>query len=243
MRLTILSYNVEGLTLEYNYCIDQSLEQYIIKKSKVLNKYLAKIDADIICIQEYTPILNINPGDEYSSIKDKPYAIFYRKSMFEFISHKCNETSGLVATLSMNGFIFKVGANRLPASSEKIATREKILNDLDKASRDEISIYALDTNMKKSEEKPLKNLADCFYQASVTKGYYTLDKKTNPYFLGDDKNLTRTCYDKIFCSKIFDCEQCTILTPKSNKKLVHTSYPFGGLSDHYPLLAVLTIDE
>lgn len=242
MRITVLSYNIEGLTLEYNYCQDQSLQDYIIAKSKILNGYLEKTMADIICIQEYTPILNIELG-EYQCQKSKPYAIFYKNAKFKYISHIVNDTLGLVVTLSMDEFIFRIGCHRFPASGEKIEERRKILNTIDDYCGDNISIYAIDTNMKKSEEKPLNYLMDCFYQASVTHGYYTLDKKTNPYFAGDDKNKTRTCYDKIYCSRIFDCTQFTVLTPENNKKLIHKIYPFGGLSDHFPVMAILTVDE
>ena len=61
VKINVISYNIEGLTLEMNYCHDQSLKDYIFNKSKYLNNYIDKIDADIICIQEYTPILNIIP--------------------------------------------------------------------------------------------------------------------------------------------------------------------------------------
>ena len=240
MKISILSYNIEGLTLEYNYCLDQSLKEYIINKSKYLIKFLKDEDADIICIQEYTPVFNIEIEDYYC-VKQKPHAIFYKKSLFKYVEHTASEIYGLLVTLNIDGFLFKIGTNRLPPTPENISLREQIMDTVDKMGKEETFIYAVDTNMKKAEEKVLNNIVDCFYLASVTTGYTTIDKKTNPYFSGDNNSITRTRYDKIYCSKIFDCEQFVVIKPKTNKELVHKIYPYGGLSDHYPVLAVLTI--
>ena len=240
MKITILSYNIEGLTLEYNYCQDQSLKQYIIDKSVYLNKYLATLNVDIICIQEYTPILNIDL-ENYYCVKTKPNAIFFRKGKFTYVNHKEDDAYGLIVKLNTDGFIVKIGTNRLPPGFGNEQLRSTIMATVDAIAKNKILVYAADTNMKKAEEKVMTNLVDCYHLATVTDGHYTLDKKTNPYFANDDASEVRTRYDKIFCTKIFDCEQTIVLKPVNNDKLVHTSYPFGGISDHYPVMAVLSI--
>ena len=240
MEITVLSYNIEGLTLEANYCTDQTLKNYIINKSEYLNKYLPSIDADIMCIQEYTPILNLNFNDDYNCIIVNRNAIYFKKNKFEYLKHKWNDKLfGLIVTLDVNNFIVKVGTHRLTPYAEGADKRKLTINCIDQMAKNKILIFAADTNMRKKEERPLKNLLDCFHLASITTGTYTYDKKTNPYFFGDNEKVSRTRYDKIYCSNIFDCQILTVIKPNNDKKLIHPLYPYGGLSDHYPIMALL----
>jgi len=239
--LTVLSYNIEGLTLEYHYCQDQSLKNYIIEKNKCLNNFLANTDIDIICIQEYTPILNIT-SNNYYCVKQKPYAIFFRKGKLKYIEHHIDKARGLVVRLAIDEFIFYVGTNRLVPSHDGIDERKKLMTQIDDSGKDNIMIYALDTNMRKKEDESLNHLTDCFYIASEIVGKYTYDKKTNPYFNGDDKKITQTRYDKIFISDTFTCEKLAVIELQKNDLLVHPVYPFGGISDHYPIMATLVIE-
>ena len=240
MKISIVSYNIEGLTLEYNYCQSQDLKNYIIEKSIYLNKYLPELAVDIICIQEYTPILNLDFGDYYT-VKDKSNAVFFRKNKFTYVKHIVHKLCGLIVTLDSNGFILKLGTNRFAPSNDGLEQRATTIKILDSYAKNKIFIYAADTNMKKAEEKDLNNLVDCYHAASLTTGHYTLDKRTNPYFASDYANKTRTRYDKIFCTNVFDCEQFVVLHPANDGDLVHEYYPFGGISDHYPVLAILSI--
>lgn len=240
MQLNIISYNIEGLTLALNYCKDQSLKQYIINKSKYLTDYLGKLCADIICIQEYIPALNLDL-ENYYSVKENHYAIFFHKDKFKYVSHKFNEIYGLSIVLDHNGFIMEICTNRLQPYDDNKQSRANALEKIDTYAKDKIFIYAVDTNMKKSEEKILDNLVDTFYIADKTVGFYTFDKKENPYFFGDKEKITRTRYDKIFCSNLFECDKVVVLRPKPTKDLVHTIYPFGNISDHFPIRAELII--
>ncbi|AYV85824.1 MAG: putative ORFan [Satyrvirus sp.] len=64
----------------------------------------------------------------------------------------------------------------------------------------------------------------------------------NPYFSGDDLRKSRTRYDKIFCTDIFSCTELDVIKPEKNNKLVHIIYPYGNLSDHYPVTALLELN-
>ena len=243
MKISVLSYNIEGITLEENFKKDNSLTQYIISKAKILREFLLSQNADIICIQEYTPILFSELlGDVYQSVIQDRNAIFFKKNKFKFLSGKYKNRVGLTIKLDANGTIFYCSTDRLVPSSTGTNKRKKSIKAADSIAAKKLFIYAVDTNMRKSEEKSLDNLTDCFKQATITNGFYTLDKKFNPYFFTDGDIEIRTRYDKIFISKEFDCEQLDVLRPKSNLELVHTTYPYGNLSDHYPLMAILCLD-
>ena len=241
LKISVISYNIEGLSLETNYCHDQSLANYIIEKGVCLKKYLENLDADIICIQEYTPILNL-ALDNYISVKKSYNAIFFNKDKFSYIKHKFNNDYGLVVTLKIVGLIIQVCTHRLPPFNDNRTAREIIINKIDNLSKNKIFIFAADTNMRKSEDKPLDNLIDCFHYASITKGFYTLDKKFNPYFESDYNKPYRNRYDKIYCTNLLDCEQLIVMNPASNYNLIHPLYPYGNISDHYPILAILYIN-
>ena len=240
MELSILSYNIEGLTLEYNYCDDQSLKEYIIEKSKYLNQYLPSLNADIICIQEYTPILTLNFSEYYRVISGYN-AIFFKKNIFKYVKHITNDSIGLLVDLDWNGKNISIGTNRLPPFEINKEKRKAMLEEIDLVSKEKLFIYALDTNMKKTEESTLNNLVDCFSNSTISDGYYTLDKQRNPYFRGDNLKKTRTRYDKIFCTNLFDCVNFVVIKPSQNAKLVHELYPYGGISDHYPISAILEV--
>ncbi|XWV25869.1 putative orfan [Tupanvirus soda lake] len=241
MQINVVSYNIEGLTLEANYCNDQSLKSYIINKSIYLNKYLKNINADIICIQEYTPILNINIENFYNVIEGSD-AIFFRKQKFSYVKHNFKKSYGLLVTLNMNDLIIKVCTHRLPPFNENSELRKNIIQKIDKISKNRLFIFAADTNMRKWEEITTDNLTDCFNSATITKGFYTIDKKFNPYFADDDKKTNRNRYDKIYCTNFFDCEQLVVCRPNPHPSLIHPIYPFQNVSDHYPIMAVLTIE-
>ncbi|XWV24632.1 putative ORFan [Tupanvirus deep ocean] len=240
MQINVVSYNIEGLTLETNYCNDQSLKNYIINKSKYLNEYLKNIHADIICIQEYTPILNIKI-DDFHNVIEGSNAIFYRANKFSYVKHIFKNSYGLLVTLNMNDLIIKVCTHRLPPFNENSELRKNIIQKIDKISKNKIFIFAADTNMRKWEVVVTNNLTDCFDSALITNGFYTLDKKFNPYFEDDNKKTNRNRYDKIYCTDFFDCEQLVVCKPKPHPSLVHPIYPYANVSDHYPILAVLTI--
>lgn len=240
MTINVISYNIEGLTLEMNYVRDQSLKKYIIEKSNYLNEYLDNLKSDIICIQEYSPILKLNPK-KYNKIIVDSNAIFYKSEKFSYIDHKNNKLYGLLVVLSVDKFIINVCTQRLPPYNENNVLREKIINKIDVISKDKYFIFAADTNMRQLEEKILINLIDCYYNATIIIGHYTLDKKFNPYFEGDNKKINKSRYDKIFYTNFFNCEQLAVIRPNSCQKLIHPIYPYGNVSDHYPVLAILTI--
>ena len=215
MNISVLSYNIEGLTLEANFCQDQSLAQYIISKSEYLNKYLPSLDADIICIQEYTPILSLN-FEKYATIIVGRNAVYYKRDKFSYISHKNGNLFGLIVTLNITNINLplNVGSNRLVPYAINQEDRASSMASIDFLAKNKLSIFALDTNMKKAEDKSLTNLLDCYLNASITSNHYTHDKKFNPYFMDDDIKITRTRYDKIFCSRDFDCQVFNVIIPK-----------------------------
>lgn len=243
MQISIVSYNIEGITLEMNYCNDpsQHFKKYIIEKSNYLNIFLSNLNVDIICIQEYTAILNIKL-EKYFVVKENRHAIYFLKNKFKYVDHITNNDIGLVVILNMNGFYVNIGTNRLLASNENKENRNEIMNKIDSFSKNKIIIFAIDTNMRNSEEKIMNNLTDCYYNAKITNGFYTLNKTTNPYFANDNNKKFKFRYDKIFFSDFFDCEQLNNIIPKTNSNLVNSYYPYGNLSDHYPVLAILSIN-
>ena len=244
MEICIISYNIEGITLEKNYCKDQSLKNYIINKSEYLKKYLPELDADIICIQEYTPILLLELEDYYC-VKENTNAIFFRKNKFIYIDHVINQTIGLFVILKTNNIIIEIGTHRFPPYSENCNVRRKILKKLDKKAKNKLLIFAADTNTRDFEEYELDNLTDCFHGAYIREGCFTLDKTTNPYFFGancnKNKNKKRTRYDKIYYTNFFKCQKIKVIEPKADNNLIHSIYPYGNISDHYPLMANLVI--
>lgn len=244
MQISIVSYNIEGLTLEYHFSSDPTLKEYIINKSKYLNTYLSETNADLICLQEFSPLFNISLKNYYHVIHQS-CAIFFIKNKFKYVSHIFDDQCGLIVCLKTNDdFQFFVGTNRLEPFVQNAEKRSMAMKSINKFAEDNLCIFALDTNMRKNECNQFQNIIDCLDNASVTQGFYTYDKKKNPYFASDngEKNI-RTRYDRIYFSKnIFDCEQLIVLVPVNNHILVHQLYPFGGISDHYPLLALLTIN-
>ena len=244
MNIIVLSYNIEGLTLEANFCQDQSLAKYIISKSEYLNKYLPSLCADIICIQEYSPILCLK-FENYANVIVGRNAIYYKRDKFSYISHESGNLFGLIVSLNITNInlLLNIGSNRLLPYAINMEHRASSMASTDLLAKNKLTIFALDTNMKKAEEKLLTNLTDCYLNASITNNYYTHDKKNNPYFVGDDKKITRTRYDKIFCSRSFDCQIFNVIIPKNDPKLIHALYPYGGISDHYPVMATLTFND
>ena len=99
LKISVVSYNIEGISLETNYCHDQSLVDYIIEKGIYLKKYLENLAVDIICIQEFTPILNL-ALDNYIIVKKSYNAIFFNKDKFSYVKHKFNNGYGLILTLN-----------------------------------------------------------------------------------------------------------------------------------------------
>lgn len=236
-RMSILSYNIEGLTLETNYCRDKTLKNYIVEKSAYFNRCLLEIDADIICLQEYSPVLGIDL-DGYHCAKEKPCAFFFKKC-YKYLGHSHHKKYGLVVKLERHGFAFWVASNRLPIGSER---QKADYGRPGYFSRNKTIIHCIDTNMRKNEEYCPADLFDCYHSASTTEGHYTHDKKLNPYFRGDGGKEIRTRYDKIFHAPALVCKSLRVLRPE-NPGLVHDLYPFGGASDHYPLMAVFEINS
>lgn len=240
MKISILSFNIEGISLKKNYLEDKSLRQYILNKGEYLNKFFLEINADIICLQEYMSFFLIKL-ENYNSIKIDQYAIFFKKNKFNYVNHHHSIECGLVLELDMNGLIFNIGSMHLAAGYENVEIREEQIEYLDQSIKGNF-IYAIDTNMKKQEEKKLNKLIDCFNIAESIKGEYTYDCKINPHFSQNEgNNMMR--YDKIFASNKLKCKALSVIKPKKCNKLIHKKYPFGSISDHYPLLAIINISS
>lgn len=249
MQISIVSYNIEGLTLEINYCHEQQkypakdgisgLKEYIIHKSKCLNYFLSNLDVDIICIQEYTPILSISLDDYYCVIENTN-AIFYSKK-FKYDSHMCHKKYGLILSLKLDGINFFVCTHRFPSGLENAIVRKDLICAIDKLSKNKVMILAADTNIKNYEHYYLNNLNDCYHEATEVIKTYSYDKTINPYFAGDMGKTIRQRYDRIYISDVFHCEKISILIPSSNDNLKHDLYPYGNLSDHLPVYARLIL--
>lgn len=240
MQLSIISYNIEGISLETNYCNDQTLKKYIISKSVYLNKYLSSLNVDIICIQEYSSVLNLDL-ENYYVVKKDYNAIFYKKNKFVYVKHAFDDIAGLSVTINVGGLTIEVVTNRFAPYQTGCQLRNIAINMINDMAKNKIFIFAGDTNMRKSEETVLNNFVDCYHSATINQGFYTLDKKFNPYFSGDKTKVYRARYDRIYCSNLFDCEQLIVIKPVCCPDLVHELYPYGGISDHYPIMAILTI--
>lgn len=242
-NISIMSYNIEGLTLEHNYRTNHSLKSYIAEKSIYLNAYLSNSGIDIIAIQEYTPILNISLS-EYYHVAQSGNAIFYSKSKFAYVSHSsdANGLSVIMSVLAASDLPITVHCHRLPPYTCNDKIRATYMATIDNLAKDKLFIFASDTNMRKCEETILDNLIDCWhYTSSKSNQMYTIDKKSNPYFSGDSSLTITSRYDKIFCTDLFSCKNLTVVHPLSDSKLCHPIYPYGNISDHYPIIAILSL--
>jgi len=151
MKISVTSYNIEGLTLEANYCQDTSLKYYIVEKSKYLNEFLSSLNSDIICIQEYTEILEIKL-ENYYHVVEKSDAIFYSKEKFTYVNHTYNQHHGIWLSLDMDGLVLEIVSVRLPPNDEPVL-REMVLSNIDMKAKNKILVLASDTNMKKKAKK------------------------------------------------------------------------------------------
>lgn len=236
--LKIISFNIEGITLENRFLNDHSLENYIIQKNKILNNYLNNADVDLIGIQEFSPIFIIK-SDKYCSVVKSRYVLLFDKNKFEYLGHD-PEFEHLVVYLKWNNTIISVCVHRLPNTYQNIQKRKKMLKELDCFAKNKNCIVMIDTNMRGSEYCKLSNMRDCYLSASVKEGSFTIDKINNPYFASDCNASYRYRYDKIFVSKNFKCNKFTVLNP-CNELDHHPMYPYGSLSDHYPIQSHITL--
>lgn len=237
MQISVVSYNIEGLTLEINYCKHPSLKDYIIHKSKCLTHFLAHLKADIICIQEYSPIIQINLDDYYHVIENTN-AIFYHKK-FKYDNHTCHKKYGLILSLDLDGINFFVCTQRFPSGLDYVSKRKELICAYDRLVNNKVFILAVDTNMKNHEHYFMSNLSDCYHKASEIVKTYTYDKTINPYFPDDSGKFIRQRYDRIYISDIFNCEKIRIIYPEPSSELKHEMYPYGNLSDHLPVYVTL----
>lgn len=239
MKLSICTFNIEGLTLLYNYQQNPDLHSYIYSKAIILKNYLQTLNVDIICIQEYISVFHLEL-DNYDQIEIDSNIIFFRKS-YTYIEHTVHPLIGIIIKLQLgsdfHGLQIYVGTNRLAPLAGGSSKRIETMNAVDSFAKDKLFIYCADTNLRKNENPTLHNIFDSILTGDITNGFYTLDKKFNPYFAGDLDSTNRARYDRIYHTDHLNCKGLYVHRTKNYPTLKHMIYPFGGLSDHYPVEA------
>jgi hypothetical protein len=243
MKFSICTYNLEGLTICHNAIDHPDLKEIILSKSQIFIDLLKKIGSDIICLQEYISVFHIKL-DEYHRVESGSNVILFKKK-FKYIKHWLDPLVGLILELDLgkeagNCHIF-VGTNRLAPLAAGKDKRIEHIKAIDLFAKKKLFVFGGDTNLRKAEEELYDNINDCVNTATITNGFYTLDKKINPYFQGDDQRNIRVRYDRIYHTGLLDCQQLHVHKVPPMEILKHYMYPFGGVSDHFPLEAIMEI--
>ena len=239
VKINILSFNVEGISLEDRLKHSNNKESYLSEKKRILKNFLLSSGAEIICLQEFTNIIRFELTG-YHSLLIGDLVIMFNPNYIKYIRGEYHPKIGLIGYFNhlLTGIKFWVATARWTPYKHNRVYREESFQATCDFLKDKTGIFIGDTNARNGEIQSNDILIDAHEEAVEKSGTYTIDKKENHYF-EKEPLLYQSRFDRCYITKDIVCLKSTVCGKEKYNELKPLSVS-GCLSDHYALMVSLT---